>query len=116
MITSDEASEFAQAALPDIASRFSPGRDIYNTLQIIREYACEQAKEHNYSLLQKCFKLAEALYEKGSGAVRGAVENVFVYSLSRILSLVPEDKQKIKSLMPASLQTLYMNQVFHRGY
>jgi hypothetical protein len=116
MISSDQAAQYAQAALPDIASRFDPETDVYNTLTVIREYACQQAKDHNYGVLQKCFNLAETLYEKGSATVRCAVENVFVFSLSRILSLVPEDKQTIKSIMPASLQSLYMNQVFHRGY
>lgn len=116
MISSEEACQYIQQEIPEIASALQGEAGIYHTLNAVREYACENAKEHNYSRLQQCFSLAASLYEKGSGAVKCAVENVFVYSMSRIFSLAPEDKQRIKSLMPQSLRSLYMAQVLHHGY
>jgi hypothetical protein len=116
MISPEEACRYVQTQLPDITYNANAGSDIYDTLQSVREYACEKAREHNYSLLLGCFELADSLYERGGNAVRCAVENVFVYSFSRMISMAPEDRLKIKSLMPVSLQSLYMNQVMHRGY
>lgn len=116
MISPEEACQYVQQHIPEISRSLESEAGIYHTLNAVREYACEKAREHNYSRLQDCFALAAALYEKGSAAVRCAVENVFVYSLSRIFTLAPEDKKRIKSLMPASLQSLYMAQVLHHGY
>jgi len=116
MISSEEACHYVQQEIPEISQSLPTDGSIYNTLNAVREYACEQAKQHNYSLLRKCFNLAADLYDKGSNTVRCAVENVFVYSISRIFSLAPEDRQRIKELMPQSLQSLYADQVLHHGY
>lgn len=105
-----------QQEIPEISDSLPPEGDIYNTLNVVREYACEKALEHNYGRLRTCFTLAASLYEKGCGPVKCAVENVFVYSMSRILSLAPEDRQRIKALMPHSLHLLYTAQVHHHGY
>ncbi len=116
MISSEEACQYVQQTLPEVAETLPPEGGIYGTLNAVREYACEKAKEHNYKSLQQCFALAALLYEKGSGSVRCAVENVFVYSISRIFSLAPEDRARIKAMLPQSLQSLYSSQVLHHGY
>jgi hypothetical protein len=116
MISSEEACHYVQQEIPEISQSLPAEGGIYDTLNAVREYACEKAREHNYSRLRQCFNLAAALYEKGGGAVKCAVENVFVYSISRIFSLAPEDRRRIKSLMPQSLQALYTAQVHHHGY
>jgi hypothetical protein len=116
MISSEEACHYIQQEIPEISQSLSSDSGIYHTLNAVREYACDQAREHNYPLLRKCFALAANLYEKGSVSVQCAVENVFVYSISRIFSIAPEDRRQIKDLMPHSLQSLYSAQVLHHGY
>ncbi len=116
MISSEEACQYVQQTLPEISDILPAEGGIYGTLNAVREFACQGAKEHNYGRLQQCFALAASLYEKGSGSVKCAVENVFVYSISRIFSLAPEDKARIKALIPQSLRSLYMQQVLHHGY
>ncbi len=116
MISSEEACQYVQQTLPEISDSLPPEGGIYGTLNAVREYACQKVKEHNYSRLQQCFTLAASLYESGSGSVKCAVENVFVYSISRIFSLAKEDKAHIKAMMPQSLRNLYMAQVLHHGY
>ena len=116
MISSEEACQYVQQSIPEISDALPVEGGIYSTLNVVREYACRQAKEHDYSRLRQCFSLAAALYEKGSGSVKCAVENVFVYSISRIFTLAPEDKARIKALIPQSLRSLYMAQVLHHGY
>ena len=116
MISPTEACRYVQQQLPDISTELPADGNMYVTLQAFREYACKNALEHNYNNLQQCFSLAAALYEKGSNTVKSAVENVFVYSFSRLFALAAEDRQKVKNLIPATLLALYMNQVMHRGY
>lgn len=116
MISTTEACKYVQSELPQIAAELPNKENIYQTLQAFREYTCRSAFEHNYNKLQQCFSLAASLYEKGGQGVKSAVENVFVYSFSRLFTLAAEDKQKVKALIPASLLALYMNQVLHRGY
>ena len=116
MITENEACRIVQEQLPEISGALPPEGDIYGTINVVQEFACQKAREHNYSRLQQCFSLAESLHEKGSSSVRCAVENVFVYSLSRLFTIVPEEKNHIKALIPQSLQSLYVNQVLHHGY
>lgn len=116
MISPSEACLYVQQELPDVSAGLTGRSDIYKTLYAFREYACRNASEHDYSRLQRCFTLATALYEKGESAVKGAIENIFVYSFSRLFALVAEDKRKVKALIPTTLLTLYMNQVLHRGY
>lgn len=116
MISPEEACQYVQQEIPEISSALPPEGGIYNTLNAVREYACENAREHNFKRLRKCFTLAATLYEKGSGSVKCAVENVFIYSLGRIFSMAPEDRQRIKELMPQPLQSLYSAQVLHHGY
>ncbi len=115
MISSTEACQLVQAQLPELHCAAKPD-NVYHTLQVFREYTVEGAREHNLGKLQRCFSLAAELYEKGSASVKCAVENVFVYSLSRIFSIAPEDKDRIKAIIPDSLRGLYMAQVLHHGY
>jgi hypothetical protein len=116
MISPEEACLYVQQEIPEISDALPPNSGIYNTMNIVREYACQKAIEHNYGRLRKCFSLAAALYERGSTAVKCAVENVFVYSMSRIFSLAAGDRRRVKALMPHSLQNLYTAQVHHHGY
>ena len=116
MISTEEVCLFVQQEIPEISPSLPPEGGLYPTLNVVREYACDKARERNYPLLRKCFSLAATLYEKGNNGVRCAVENVFVYAMSRILSMAPEDRQEIKRLMPRSLQALYTAQVHHHGY
>src|ERR1043165_651323 len=106
MISTEEACQYVQQEIPELSDSIPPENGIYHALNVVREYACENAREHNYNRLQKCFNLTTALYEKGSSAVKCAVENVFVYSISHIFSIAPEDRQRIKALMPRKLQSL----------
>jgi hypothetical protein len=116
MISSAEACRLVQQQLPEISRESPPESDIYAALSLMREYACRKVQEHDFPRLQQCLSTAGALYEKGSQPVRSAVENIVVYSLSRLFIIAPEAKQQIKAALPRSLQDLYINQVLDHGY
>ena len=116
MLTPSEACQYLQEEIPEVAKTLSPESDIYTALSAVQEYAIETAKDQNYPGLKQCFTLVESLYEKGSGVVKCAVENIFIYSISRLCCQNPEVRRSIKSLIPESLHSVYTAQVLDHGY
>ena len=67
-------------------------------------------------VVKKCFAITENIYSKGNKVVRDAIENVYVYSFSSLLSVCKrEERIKIQSLMPLGLHTAYVQQVLNSG-
>jgi hypothetical protein len=116
MITPTEACQYMQQEIPEVGKGLTSECDIYTALSAVQEYALENAKQQNYTRLKQCFNLAASLYERGGCVVKTAVENVFIYSLSRLQCQCPEVKSKIKALLPQSLHNIYTAQVLHHGY
>jgi hypothetical protein len=116
MISPSEACEYVQQEIPEVSKALTSECDIYTALAAVQEYAIENAKAQNYTRLQQCFHVAAALYDKGGYVVKTAVENILVYSISRLCSQTPEVKRKIKALIPETLQNIYTAQVLHHGY
>lgn len=116
MISPGEACQLVQQEIPEVASRLPHDCDIYSALSVVQEYAHQNAREKNYSRLRQCFTVAASLYETGSSAVKCAVENIFVYSISRLYAQTPEVKARIKEMIPEPLRNIYTAQVLHHGY
>jgi hypothetical protein len=116
MISPSEACQYVQQEIPEVGKTLTSECDIYTALSAVQEYAIENAKEQNYTRLQQCFNIVESLYDKGTGVVKSAVENVFIYSISRLCCQAPEVKRRIKALIPESLHEVYTAQVLHHGY
>ena len=111
-----DVAPFIRQQLPDLGERVPDGANVYNIMNLVRDYACEMATSNNFQRLKDCFTAAEALYEKGSGVVRCAVENVVIYSLSRMLMNSPQTRDELGTILPGSLRSVYMSQVMARGY
>ena len=119
MITQYEVPGYLAQVLPPSTLKPQPGHislDIYRELQQFTDYTKAAANGHNYSLVKKCFHLADKLYTNGDTVVRNSVENIFVFSFS---SIIPQDSlEKIifKSFIPVTLYALYLKQATHGGY
>jgi len=116
MIASAESMEWMQKELPELSCELHPEEGMYPNMQAFSRYTCNKALTGDFQTIGQCFSLAENLYRNGSNTVRSAIENVFVFSISRLMSLTNTNRNYIKSLMPPTLLTLYMNQVLHHGY
>ena len=118
MITQYEVPGYLAQVLPVSALRPQPGHislNIYKDLQHFTDYTKAAAEGHHYSLVKKCFRLADKLYANGDAVVKNAVENIFVFSFS---SIIPQDSlEKIifKSFIPVTLYALYVKQVTRGG-
>jgi len=116
MIAPAESMEWMQQELPELSCELHPEQGMFPNMQVFSRYACSKALIGDFQKIGQCFTLAETLYRNGSNTVRTAIENVFVFSISRIMSITDSNRNQIKALMPPTLLALYMNQVLHHGY
>ena len=84
----------------------------YQAIQALTDYTRRMALEHNFKMVQQCMALVEKIYNKGNALVKNAVENVFVFSFSTIMSRCNAVEWRIvQSYMPSDLYSLYIRQV-----
>jgi hypothetical protein len=118
MITQYEVPGYLVEHLPafTIKPQLGPlSMNIYKDMQHFTDYTVETIDQHNYTLAKKCFRLAEKLYLQGDTTVKNAVENIFVFSFSSIISSVNSEKLILKSFIPTILYTLYTKQINQGG-
>ena len=86
--------------------------DIYASLQALTDYTKRMAIMHDFPTVRQCMILIEKIYKEGTAAVKSAVENVFIFSLSTIMTTCNIVEWRIlQSYMPSCLYTLYVHQV-----
>jgi hypothetical protein len=79
---------------------------------VLADFTRRMAVEHNFSMVKKCMKLVDRIYEKGNQVVQLAVENVFVFSFSSLMGACNIlECRVLQSYMPVRLYTLYVQQV-----
>jgi hypothetical protein len=118
MITQYEVPGYLAQLLPASAFKPQPGHislSLYGEVQHLTDYTKVAAEGHNYSLVKKCFLLAEKLYVNGDTAVRNSIENIFIFSFSSMIPQNRLEKVIFKSLIPATLYHLYVKQASPSG-
>ena len=91
-----------------------PGTPVtaYQSIQALTDYTKRMALEHEFKTVGKCMGLMGRLYKEGNALVRNAVETVFIFSFSSIMTSCNVIEWRIiQSFMPAELYTLYIRQV-----
>jgi hypothetical protein len=114
MINQFEVPMYLEEALPDISialNKTNSPTNIYKSVQALLDYTFQQIKAHNFATLKKCFVLADKLYRNGNNIVRSAIENVLVFSFSRLPAQDVQEKNHVMGLIPGSLYSVYMHQV-----
>lgn len=115
MITPAETSSYVAAHLPGAIGQSQRDGSMYRSLEALRDYACERAAAHDFQRLGDCLRTTEELHRDGAASLRMAVENVIIYSISRMLNLAG-NARRVRELMPDSLLRLYNQQCMHGGY
>ena len=114
MITQYEVPSLLREELPQLAGKIQPTNvmiDVYKSVNYFTNYAKEAVRDHHFNLAKKCFILAEKLYRNGDNIVRMAIENIFVYSFSSFMPIDRIEKLILQSIIPASLNAVYLKQV-----
>lgn len=90
-------------------------KSIYKQVDLLSHYVADTVCHNEVKSTRTALRLVDHLYQDGNGAIRGAIENVFVFSLSGTLSRLGNDRERLLSLIPMTLFTIYMHQVLHKG-
>jgi len=114
MINQYEVSGYLEEALPGFNSVIDAEKknSLYVTIYRLLTFTTQRVSEHNYTAAKKCLDAVAKLYDKGNSVVKNAVENVYVYSFSNLIYAANTDKGKLLSIIPITLYTLYVNQLY----
>ncbi len=63
----------------------SNNKNLFHVVNNLANYTKNQLLENNEAECEHCFKVAYEIWEQGSNISKMAIENIFVYSLSRLL-------------------------------
>ncbi len=90
-------------------------RSVYKQVEVLSRYIATKASDSDLTPVRKALYLMDELYSTGNTIIRGAIENVFVFSLSSTLYRPGVNRERLLSLIPVTFCTLYMNQVLQKG-
>jgi hypothetical protein len=115
MLNPFQVPAFITGKLPQIKKDLSgeSGQpSAYQSIQVLTDYTKRMALKHDFSMVKKCMLVVEKVYEQGNNQVKNAVENIFIFSLSSMMTLCNIVEWRIVlSYMPAGLYSLYVQQV-----
>lgn len=119
MINQLEIPMYLEDALPEIAPELKVNINInsnaYDAMNILTLFTYKHIQQHDFNIVKRCFRITDKLYDKGNAAVKGAIENVFVYSFTKMFLSYPSEKQKLLAMIPMTLYSLYITQVCNKG-
>lgn len=117
MINQLEIPMYIEEALPEMPHELLINKcnTAYDLLDSLTSFTCKNIDDHNYKTVKRAFQIADKLYVKGNGVVKNAVENVFVYSFTRMFNTHPKKRKELLSILPITLYSVYISQVCHNG-
>ena len=119
MITQYEVPFCLIEELPEIETdlkRSYSTLNVFKSVQCLANFTRNKVVAHDFKVVKKCFSTIDNIYNKGDKAVKDAIENVFVFSLSFImLGCNREERKQLHSMIPITLYTSYVNQVLKSG-
>ena len=108
---------YLEDALPEFSVDMAVNKkdNPYDLINTLMAFTCKNIGGHNFKVVKRCFQLADKLYSKGNMAVKNAVQNVFVYSFTKMFECYPSEKKELLAILPMTLYSLYIRQVCHSG-
>jgi len=105
MITETEVPDVLGGELPELRTELEKNNnDIFKTFRCFYNYTKRCAETGNINKLKSCFAIAAKLLRKGNNAVKSAVENVYVFSVSSLIEIVSPVQQMVNKILPLSLK------------
>ena len=117
MINQLEIPMYLAEALPEISPDLTSAQksNPYVAMNSLLTFTCDNIRAHNFNTVKTCFQVADKFYSKGNAMVKNAVQNVFVFSFTKMFHNHPAEKKELMAIIPITLYSLYISQVFHGG-
>jgi hypothetical protein len=110
----EDVPQYIGKVVPELRDQVSSKdqcSNIYQAMHLLLDFTNDMIHANNFSMVERCFALAEKLYTKGNHVIKGAVENVYVFALDQTLSHSIEKKEKVRGMLPDSLYSVYVSQI-----
>ncbi|MDX2001622.1 MAG: hypothetical protein SFW35_04280 [Chitinophagales bacterium] len=112
MITEKEVPDLIASQVPSLRSRLNAIPDsVYKSIQSFTDHTKWLIEQGNRQAVKACFRTAERLLMEGDNAVRCAIQNVYIYSISRLLEVNGPDAKALRSLMGHETKREYLRQL-----
>jgi len=109
MITEKEIPDVFEKELPEITDEVEVNKgNIFRILNSFTIYTKKCAEIGNINKLKSCFVIADKLLKEGNNAVKSAVENVYIISVSTLFEIVSPTQELVKKVLPDSLKNAYL--------
>jgi len=119
MMNQYEAAHEIVTVMPDASKEIAAAMNMKNPFVVVRLFTRHIQKLveiHNETMVEKCLKVMDKIYDRGDALLRNAVENVFIFSFDSVLSGCDRtERRKVLSIMPMGLYTVYINQIYKSG-
>jgi len=114
MIRESEVKYYITNNVPALAvqlSHIKDNNDVYRAIDCLTCYTKELIREDRLSEIQACFHAAFELLHEGNRLIQLAVENMFIYSVSRLLEISLNVTQPIRTLFLNIFKKEYCKQI-----
>jgi hypothetical protein len=118
MIRESEVLDLLGNTIPDInpeLEKLANAGNVYKTIQCFADFTRNLVGSGNLQAVKHCINLAEKMLDDGNNAVKNAIENVFLHTLSPVLDLGDSAGVSIKKMLKGSLRKEYSRQVCGSG-
>lgn len=105
--------------LPAIVRELETTREFGNAIHIMGilvRFVKRMLAAHNLSVVIKCMRMVDRIYEKGDPVVKNAIENIFILSFSGLQKTCNVAEWKLLSAkIPITLYSAYIRQLYQPG-
>jgi hypothetical protein len=117
MINQLEIPIYLEEAIPEFFDDLmdSSKRSTHELMHKLIDFTFNNIKDKNYTVVERCFRIADRLYRRGNAVVKNAIENIFVYSFTKMFTNYSTEKDQLVAIIPVNLYSVYISQVCHRG-
>lgn len=95
--------------------RLSNPSNVYSAIQYFADFTKLHITIGNFKEVKHCFDIAEKLLKNGNSTVKNAIENGYLFSISRIIDMTNPISKKVKEILPELLKKEYNRQVCSSG-
>ncbi len=111
MYNEKEVITLVQSQIPEVKARIEFEKNgsltVYAVMQQLAQHVKALLVNDAKKSIKQCFDLAGMIYKNGTPAIKNAVSNVFVYSVSNWVDLFYIPQSEMADLMPKNLKEEY---------
>ena len=114
MIRESEVKYHISHDIPALAVQLSyikDDNDVYRAIDCLTDYTKTAIRENNLHEVEECFQTACHLLREGNRLIQLAIENTFVYSVSRLLEISIGVAQSVRELFLDNFKKEYAKQI-----